>query len=333
MSSTVLGIAAARPKPHLDVLDLRHFSAAQLRPLLRDEAQRWERRLRWNYTDATEMLLEYLDSRVLPGFVALDRGQIVGYAFCVYEGSKAVIGDIYALRETESPANPVCEMLAHHLLEMLQHTPGLDRIESQLLMFPSGALAASFAARGFRTVERLFMLCPLSARSMPIQRITPPDGLQLLSWQPQFYEPAAELIHTAYRDHGDSGINDQYRTVAGSQRFLHNIIRFPGCGVFTPDNSWVLRDARTGRLHGLILSSRVHQGVGHITQLCVSPAMRGKGLGRLLLECCMGELQRAGGRALSLTVTADNATARRLYDDLGFETAHRFDAMVWDAQA
>ena len=80
----------------LEILDLRHFSAAQLRPLLRDEAERWQRRLHWDYGRASNMLLDYLDSRILPGFVALQAGHIVGYAFCVCEGAKAVIGDVYA---------------------------------------------------------------------------------------------------------------------------------------------------------------------------------------------------------------------------------------------
>ena len=332
MSSAVLGTAPSFSTPHLDVLDLRHFGAAQLRPLLRDEAARWQRRLLWDYTASTELLLEYLDGRVLPGFVALHKGRPIGYTFCVYEANKAVIGDVYALGETEGRINPVCETLIQHLLEMLQNTPGLERVESQLLMFPAGALAAPFLERGFRIAERLFMLWRLplqAASSMSAPAL--PAGLQISAWQPGYYEPAAELIHAAYRNHGDSGINDQYRTVHGSQRFLHNIIRFPGCGVFTPENSWVLRDVRTGNLQAMVLTSRVQNGVGHITQLCVAPSMRGRGLGRLLLERCAAESQRHGGHALSLTVTAGNATARRLYDELGFETLHRFDAMVWDA--
>jgi hypothetical protein len=116
---------------------LRHFSAAQLAPLLRDEAARWRARLQWDYTKATQLLLEYLDGRILPGFVALHGGRVAGYAFCVYEGDKAVIGDVYAVGETGGTDNPICETLLHHTLEMLQATPAIDRVESQLLMFPA----------------------------------------------------------------------------------------------------------------------------------------------------------------------------------------------------
>jgi ribosomal protein S18 acetylase RimI-like enzyme len=323
----------------LEVLDLRHFSAAQLQPLLLEEADRWQRRLFWDYSGSTSVLLKYLDSRVLPGFVALRRGKVAGYAFAVFEAAKAVLGDVYAFGEGESAGNPVCETLLVHLLEMLQSAPGVDRIESQLLMFPTGALAQPFAARGFAPHPRLFMLADIAApRRSPPAANTLPSGVALEPWQPALYESAAELIHLSYAGHVDSGINDQYRSVHGAQRFLHNIVRFPGCGIFDAESSWVLRNTRSGGARApdilaMILCSRVRQDSAHITQLCVSPALRGLGLGPALLQHCLLGLQAAGVKSLSLTVTESNAAARRLYEQHGFRTAHCFDAMVWDTAA
>jgi GNAT superfamily N-acetyltransferase len=320
--------------PQLEILDLRHFSAAQLKALLRDEAERWQRRLYWDYSRASAMLLEYLDSRILPGYVALRDGRLVGYAFCVLEGSKAVIGDIYALGETESITNPICDTLLHHLLELLQATPGVDRVESQLLMFPFGAMAESFAARGFRSYTRCFMMCNLKALSMKLDAAHPalPPGVSLLlqSWQPEFYEGAAALIHRCYAGHMDASINDQYRTLHGAQRFLHNIIRFPGCGVFDAENSWVLRHPHSLAIEAIVLCSRVRTDINHITQLCVSPTLRGFRLGQTLLEHCAAESYRNGIKSLTLTVTEANTAALHLYERNGFLTLHRFEAMVWD---
>lgn len=315
-----------------EILDLRHLGGAQLRPLLEDEARRWNGRLRWDYSRASELLLDYLESRVLPGFVAMHDGKVQGYAFCVYEAAKAVIGDIYAYGEGEQQTNPLCETLLHHLIEMLQATPGVERIESQLLMFPAGALAAPFFARGFAAYPRLFMSTELldagELRDSVEMRL--PTGLRLIPWHNDFYQAAAELIHRSYRGHVDANVNDQYRTVHGSMRFLHNIVRFPGCGVFTPANSWALRDEYTGTLHGLVLSSQVRKDMGHITQLCVSPALHQQGLGRALLHRCLAEFARHGFAGVSLTVTEENHTARKLYEKYGFGVMHRFDAMVWD---
>ena len=315
----------------LEVLDLRHFSAAQLQPLLLEEADRWQRRLFWDYSGSTSVLLKYLDSRVLPGFVALRRGKVAGYAFAVFEAAKAVLGDVYAFGEGDGISNPVCETLLTHLLEMLQAAPGVDRIESQLLMFPTGALAEPFSARGFSPHPRLFMLADLATVNRAPQSTQPlPSGVTLEAWQPALYEPAAELIHLAYVGHVDSGINDQYRSIHGAQRFLHNIVRFPGCGIFDAESSWVLRNTRSRELLAMILCSRVRQDSAHVTQLCVSPALRGLGLGPTLLHHCILGLQAAGVQSLSLTVTESNDSARRLYEQHGFRVAHRFDAMVWD---
>jgi GNAT superfamily N-acetyltransferase len=315
----------------LEVLDLRHFSAAQLQPLLLDEADRWQRRLFWDYSGSTSVLLKYLDSRVLPGFVALRRGRIAGYAFAVFEAAKAVLGDVYAFGEGEGPQNPVCDTLLTHLLEMLQAAPGVDRIESQLLMFPAGALSQPFAERGFLACPRLFMVANLLSPAPVFSTPSPlPADIILEPWQPDLYDSAAALIHLAYLGHVDSGINDQYRSVHGAQRFLHNIIRFPGCGIFDPESSWILRNSHSRDLLGLILCSRVRQDSAHITQLCIDPALRGLGLGPALLRHSIAGLARHGVTSLSLTVTESNQPARKLYEQQGFKTLHRFEAMVWD---
>ena len=104
----------------LEILDLRHFSARQLRPLLEAESRLWEQRLRWNYQSSTELLLQYLDSRILPGFVALDRGRICGFTFCVYEGQKAVVGDAFAVANDPAQMIQITQSLLHQLLQLLQ---------------------------------------------------------------------------------------------------------------------------------------------------------------------------------------------------------------------
>ena len=316
---------------HLEILDLRHFGASALRPLLLNEASLWERRLFWDYKRSTQLLLEYVDSRSLTGYVAMRSGRVTGYAFGVCEATKAVLGDVYAFGEAEGLANPTSELLLHHLLETLQATPGIDRIESQLLLFPQGALYEPFVTAGMRSFPRHFMVCEL-----PAQPIHPELGNgaagRPMRWQPESYIPAAELIHEAYMGHTDSEINDQYRTLLGARRFLHNIVHFPGCGIFDSGASWVLREPGSAAMLGVVLCSRVRDDSAHITQLCVRPSLRGKGLGSTLLQHCLDHLAQHGIRTVSLTVTEGNFGARRLYERHGFHTLHRFEAWVWDKQ-
>lgn len=319
----------------LEILDLRHFPARQLRPLLEQEARVWRQRLSWDYTSSTEMLLQYLDARILPGFVALTRGRICGFTFCVYEGQKAVIGDIYAAAENPAPL-AVVHTLTRHLLETLEASPDVDRIEAQLLLFQAGTLAPAFAhttltGRKLHVFPRLFLARELGPAWPQVNAW--PRELELCRWAAAYYTPTAELIQAAYLGHVDADINDQYRTLAGSLRFLHNIIRFPGCGVFDPDSSWLLRDRRNGALAAVLLCSRVAAETAHLTQLCVAPAWRALGLGRMLLAECMQRLPAAGYRTLTLTVSEANTEALGLYLRAGFQSRQRFDALVIDKGA
>jgi len=319
----------------LEILDLRHFSARQLRPLLEQEAEIWEARLRWAYLSSTELLLQYLDSRILPGFVALDRGRICGFAFCVYEGQKAVIGDIYAA-PSESQPLVILQTLARHLLEVLEASPDIHRIEAQLLLFDAGTLSPIFARAlssntHLQTFPRLFLERDLTLDpATSLQPLTQPfpSDIELCRWSPTFYQATAELIQHSYLSHLDSDINDQYRTLAGSQRFLHNIIRFPGCGTFDPECSFVLRERRSNTIIAVILCSRVALDTAHVTQLCVAPPFRGRRLGEALLRLTLRHLATHSYRFLTLTVTEANASAVRLYHATGFRTRHRFDALV-----
>jgi ribosomal protein S18 acetylase RimI-like enzyme len=314
----------------LEILDLRHFSARQLRSLLETEARLWQERLRWNYQSSTELLLQYLDSRILPGFVALDRGRICGFTFCVYEGQKAVVGDAFAIANEPAQMLHITQSLLHQLLQLLQHSPGIQRVESQLLLYDAGSIDEPFLAAGFTMYPRLFMEYDLPPSHNSARTANLPPPIELLSWSSDHYQAAAELIHESYLGHIDARINDQYCSLHGSLRFLHNIVRFPGCGVFDPDASWVLRDKRNGALIGMLLCSRVANDVAHITQLCVATAYRGQRLGIALLEHCIHHLTRSRFAAITLTVTEANHQAVKLYQDSGFFIRHRFDAMVLD---
>ncbi len=321
--------------PRLEILDLRHFSSNSLRPVLEAESRVWAERLDWDYRASIQLLMQYLDARVLPGFVAIENNRVIGYTFCVYEDRKAVVGDVFALPEDESgyTAREVEATLLHHLLALLQNSPGVERIESQLLLHTDELHAPLFREFGFGVYRRLFMDLDLRGtaprETAERERALAGGGFELRSWREADFAPAGSLIAHAYEGHLDSTINDQYRSVAGSLRFLHNIIRFPGCGVFDPQASRVLVDRASGALAGLLLCSRVREDVEHVTQLCVASRARGAGYGMLLLEVAARTLAERGFRKMSLTVTSGNDRAAAIYRRVGFAEQHQFDAMVW----
>ena len=139
----------------MEILDLRHFSSLDLRPLLDDETQLWSRLLSWDYTSSAEMILRYVDAKILPGYAAVDRGRVFGYSFFVYEGSKGVIGDLYVTNGTRLPdARKVEINLLTHVIETLQQSPGIHRVEAQLLVHQSGSVSEPFVKEGFRVFPR-----------------------------------------------------------------------------------------------------------------------------------------------------------------------------------
>jgi ribosomal protein S18 acetylase RimI-like enzyme len=83
-------------------------------------------------------------------------------------------------------------------------------------------------------------------------------------------------------------------------------------------------------LTGVCLASRVDADAGHITQLCVAPGERGRGIGREMLRRTLDVLAGHGIELASLTVTERNDGAVSLYRRLGFETWRRFYAFVWE---
>jgi ribosomal protein S18 acetylase RimI-like enzyme len=315
----------------VEILDLRHFSSADLRPLLEQESQVWSRLLAWDYSGSAEMILRYVDAKILPGYAALERKKVWGYAFFVYEGNKGVIGDLFVANNSGDSAFELEQRLLTHVIETLQQSPGIHRVEAQLLVHDTGVVAAPFLAQGFHRHPRLFMVLPLRGEQAP-PRTPPglPPGIELRKWTEHDFQGAAAVITAAYRGHIDSDINDQYRTISGSLRFLNNIVRFPGCGVFDPDASFCAVHRPSQAMVGLILCSRVKSDVGHITQVCLTPDYRGRGIGEALIAASYTSLRKRSFSALSLTVTEANHGAVELYKRIGFETKRVFDAFVWE---
>ena len=312
----------------MEILDLRHFSSVDLRPLLEDETHLWARLLSWDYSGSAEMILRYVDAKILPGYAAVDRGRVFGYSFFVYEGNKGVIGDLYVTNGNRLPDSRQVELrLLTHVIETLQQSPGIHRVEAQLLAHDANVVSRPFLDTGFQRHQRLFMT--LKLEKSVLEKVPVHPEVEIRPWADSDYQPSAAVITAAYRGHVDASINDQYHTLSGSLRFLNNIVRFPGCGVFDAESSFVALDRKAKNLIGLILCSRVRKDVGHVTQVCVLPEYRSRGIGESLVAATEGSLRRRNFVLLSLTVTEENVRAVALYRRLNFESKRIFDAFVW----
>ena len=310
----------------MPIVDLRQLTVRQLAPLLDEEARYWREELHWDYRGSVELIKRFLDAKSLAGCAAMEEGKVAGYSFYVLEEQKGLIGGLFV--SPRFPQHAVSRCLLEEMLFSMRAIPRLERIEAQLMPFGC-PMDKPLLDQGFRLFTRQFMLHPVAESGISSKPVS--AGLRLDRWEDRFFEPCAQLIHLAYADHVDGDINDQYRSEAGAMKFLKNIILLPGCGTFQSWASFVLQPVGSDRMVGAVLTSEVAHGVGHTTQICILPGYQGHGLGRLLMQASIDALRARGYTELTLTVTSANATAVRLYENLGFRTIKSFAAGVWPA--
>jgi ribosomal protein S18 acetylase RimI-like enzyme len=309
-----------------EIVELRHLTGRQLDPLLLEETVEWQRELDWDFARSAELVRQFADARALTGFALMDRGEVAGYGYSILEEQKGLIGDLYIRPKWRGDLEV---QLFRMILDGLAAAPQIRRIESQLMLVHPSVGKALQAQRPLKIEERRLMqfLCGHT----PAMAVGAAQRLfHIEPWADHHHELAASVISLAYQRHIDSQINDQYRTVAGARRFIYNIVQFPGCGTFFKPASFVAFDLQTGWMAGVVLVSFVSDEVGHITQLCVTPRSKGRGLGYELLRQAINTLRSHGAKRISLTVTSANTEAIELYDRCGFRTVRSFNAFVWD---
>ncbi|MEI9972054.1 MAG: GNAT family N-acetyltransferase [Ignavibacteriota bacterium] len=239
----------------------------------------------------------------------IEDGLVAGYIYYVLEDAKGLMGDLYVMREHRT-LDRENALLAAALRAIVAH-PQVTRIESQLMMLDFASHRIVPGSANLTSFDRNFMRIDLQRAPLPESRIR--RAVTIDRWTDLHQEATAHLISSAYQSHVDSRINDQYRTIAGARRFLHNIVQYPGCGTFYRPASFSAFEPSRGTLAGISLASLVSPECGHITQICVSPEIKGSGAGYALLRHSLLALREMGCHAATLTVTAANEGAVELY--------------------
>ena len=306
------------------LVDLRTLRGSDLQPVLEAQALHWQEHFAWDCRQGMLATRRLLDRRLLMGRALACEGRPVGYAYFVPEGPRATVGDLFV-------TDGVGSLWSHKLLESTLNAAclhrGVRRVEGQLLCLDWLPIARPAIRGVLRTYRRALMLKSglggLPAEAPAI------DAVRYLPWSDGFLQDASALVVTSYRGHVDSRINDQYSSLAGARRGLEQSTRQLRSGRFFPPAGIVVRQSGSSALIGLCLGSLVSDAVGHVSQLCVSPSSCGRGLGSELLRRAVRAFAGAGCEAVSLTVTASNSGAIRLYERHGFRTIASFPAFVW----
>ncbi len=104
---------------------------------------------------------------------------------------------------------------------------------------------------------------------------------------------------------------------------LRDLLRRPELGLVL-----LARDRRSGACIGYAVATHGYDiefsgPDAFIAELFVTGAMRGRGVGRQLLDSTVRALRARGTRAVHLMVRPENKSARALYDESGFQVIPR----------
>src|SRR5450631_533823 len=215
-------MAAWLESPDHLVVDLRNIAAGDMTPLLDEETLAWRAALDWDFEPSAELVRRFVGMQALSGFALLEGARTIGYSYYIREEKKGLIGDLY-VREADRTAERE-NALIESTLEALWRTPGVRRVEAQLLLLDSPLKRKVPFASRFKPYPRRFLEAPakqalaLEARDLA--------GIAIMPWTEAQQDDSARLVAAAYRGHIDSEINDQYRSPSGSRRFLSNIVQY-----------------------------------------------------------------------------------------------------------
>ena len=147
-----------------------------------------------------------------------------------------------------------------------------------------------------------------------------PNGFQFVPWNPLLLYSHAEVKHQGFRNDSDA---DVFPTFKRFDRCLSLMESITSSGSFVPEATLLVSYVSpsiaceyVANIQGMRLSNEA----GAIQNVAVVPGFRRRGLGRALVLGALHAFRSIGVQQVSLDVTADNDSAIRLYERVGFRT-------------
>ncbi len=309
--------------PDLNYIPISCLDETLLLPLMEDEARMWMSDLDWDYTPIQRILLSFARQKLLPGYVAVVDGEAAAYAYFLVNGSKGIVGALYALHSVR--AQEAVDELLDLSISCLKDTHNIRRVEAQIMPFHGLNLAIPFTRNGFAHLVRYYLDLDLGAHRKKPEL---PVALRIVPWDSSFLARTAEMTLLSYENQIDAEICEDYRTRTGCESYLRSLVENPGCGVFMPEASFAALDWQ-GVPCGFVFCCRISTEASIIPQIAVHPSYQGKRLGNTLMNRALVQLKALGFRSVSLTVTQKNLRAFEWYRRLGFKNRKEFGAYVW----
>jgi ribosomal protein S18 acetylase RimI-like enzyme len=309
--------------PDLRYLPISCVDENLLLPLMQEEEKSWMSDLCWDYSPVRQILISFIKQKLLPGYVAVNNEEAIGYTYFLVNQTKGIIGALYASRTSQS--QEAVEELLTLTISSLKESKTVRRVEAQIMPFNNLNLTATFIQQGFTYYPRYFLDLDIrpyrkTGAARPLENVIP--------WSSAYIEQAAEMSLYSYRNQTDAEICEDYCTKRGCESYLRSLVDNPGCGIFMPETSFMALD-KQGFPIGFLICSRISEAAAMVPQIAVHPLHQGKGVGNVLMNLSFEQLKARGFRNVSLTVTKKNRRAFEWYQRLGFKIRKEFGAFVW----
>jgi ribosomal protein S18 acetylase RimI-like enzyme len=299
-------------------------SIREIRALLDEEAAHWEADLHWDFSAVRAAVAGGVERRTLNGCALSDSVRPVAYCYFLADSGRTIVGSIFAARAHRGKG--LEEQLADDVIADARAGGGCSRLECQTLFCTAPGVNDRFRVAGFESRPRHYMRLELR-RDLPAGESQPPSGFRLRPVRRSDLHAAAEIIYRSHQGSVDAALNLTYATPSACRTFVDTLVLRAGCGRFDPEASRLIEGPKGPA--GVLLASRLARTNGHVCQVSVVPEAQGHGLGLALMLIALRAFDRQGLATATLSVTADNQRAHRLYSLLGFRVWREFAAHAW----
>jgi len=303
---------------------LAEVSPREMRPLLDEEAAWWRSELGWDFGEVRAAVAGGIERGSLPGRVLTDGSRAAAYSYYMVDAFRVIVGSVFASREHRGRG--LEEMLVDEVIAAARAERASGRVECQTLFCTAPGVDARFDRAGFTGRARRYMRRDLG-EPLPTGDPPLPPGVCLRPIRRDELQAAAEIVYRSHAGSPDAALNITYSTPSSCRAFVDTLVVRSGCGRFDPEASR-LAEGPWGPI-GVLVASRLSEATAHVCQVSVAPQAQGRGLGTALVTAALRSFREQGLAGATLSVTAGNGRAQRLYELLGFRVLRSFGAHAW----
>ena len=139
----------------LKYLPISYSDPSTLFSLMEEEENAWMRDLGWDYAPIRKILTSFIKQNLLPGYVALDGQEAIGYTYFLMNGAKGIVGSVF-IRNTEFSREVADELLSLSI-SGLKDSPRIRRVEAQIMPFNNLNFTDIFVRNGFSNYSRFYL--------------------------------------------------------------------------------------------------------------------------------------------------------------------------------